>query len=752
LYGNPASPWWVLAPLVSPSFRILIADDHEVVRRGIRSLFELRPDYEICGEAVDGHDAVAKAKQLKHDLILLDIGMPGLNGLDAARILGKELPEAAVIIVSQHEAAHMRLQALETGACGYVAKSDLARDLLTAVDRIVAIRRPGSLESTDRGTPADKQSVARRAMLAGGGEMGRLMRAKDWSRTRLGPVELWPQSLKTSVSTCLNSRFPILIWWGPDLVMLYNDAYRQIIGSKHPQALGNPGQECWYEIWDTIGPMLEKVLGRGEATWSDDLLLLLHRHGYPEECYFTFSYSPIRDESGAVGGVFTPVAETTDKVIGERRLRTLRDLAARVVEKTCEAETWRSAGEVLAQNPYDISFAVVYRLHESSTKASGVVRVGIGNEDSFFPAEIEDLQESGVVASWISQAMLSGAMVEVPKAGEHGFNLPIGHWGVAPQELVVLPLTKSSQEQPLGVLLAGVNPMKLLDESYRTFFSLVAGQLAKGVAEIEAYEQERNRVAALQLAHDDLEGRVKERTIELERAERGLRALSSRLLQSQDDERRRIARELHDSAGQLLTALSMNLIPLEQKLEKSGPEQLKPVRESIALVEELSKELRTISHLLHPPLLDEAGLPSALRWYVGGFAERSKIPVKLELAPNLGRLTRELETTIFRVVQECLTNIHRHSESPTASICFTRDARNVRVEICDRGKGMPRSGYESTPGPVRPGVGIQGMRERVRQMGGTLDIHSNKQGTRVVVTLPAMGASAEDSGLAELVS
>ncbi len=145
----------------------------------------------------------------------------------------------------------------------------------------------------------------------------------------LGPVAHWPQSLRTSVSTCLNSRFAILIWWGPDLVMLYNDAYRDIIAAKHPAALGRPGRECWPEIWHIIGPMLEGVLQRGEATWSNDSAALLERNGYPEECYFTFSYSPIRDESGGIGGVFTPVAETTEHVIGERRLRTLRDLAGR---------------------------------------------------------------------------------------------------------------------------------------------------------------------------------------------------------------------------------------------------------------------------------------------------------------------------------------------------------------------------------------------------------------------------------------
>ena len=170
----------------------------------------------------------------------------------------------------------------------------------------------------------------------GSGDISLLMRNLDWSATPIGPVELWSQSLRTSVSICLASRFPILIWWGSQLVMLYNDAYRPILGAtKHPQALGQRGRECWSEVWDIIGPMLEGVLTTGNATWSDNQLLLLDRNGYLEECYFTFSYSPILDDTGVIGGIFTAVKETTEQVLSERRLRTLRELAA----KTANAKT-----------------------------------------------------------------------------------------------------------------------------------------------------------------------------------------------------------------------------------------------------------------------------------------------------------------------------------------------------------------------------------------------------------------------------
>jgi len=212
--------------------------------------------------------------------------------------------------------------------------------------------------------------------------------------------------------------------------------------------------------------------------------------------------------------------------------------------------------------------------------------------------------------------------------------------------------------------------------------------------------------------------------------------LSARLLQMQDDERRRIARELHDTAGQILIALNLNLVPVEEALQKTKSDLVRQVTESLHLIEELSRDLRTMSHLLHPPLLDEAGLQSAVRWYVEGFAERSKIEVDLHLEPGLGRLPAELETAMFRIVQECLTNIHRHSGSTSASIAIGRDTHNVTIEIRDRGKGMSM--------PVRAGVGIQGMGERVRQLGGSIQIESGSGGTRVTATFPTNLASSED--------
>jgi PAS domain S-box-containing protein len=220
------------------------------------------------------------------------------------------------------------------------------------------------------------------------------------------------------------------------------------------------------------------------------------------------------------------------------------------------------------------------------------------------------------------------------------------------------------------------------------------------------------------------------------RAEDSVRSLSSQLLHLQDQERRHIARELHDSAGQILTALGMNLSLAECENGNIAPHAAKAIKESLGLVQELSRELRTISHLLHPPLLDEVGLASALRSYLDGFTERSQIKVDFELPEDLGRLPQDLETALFRIVQECLTNIHRHSESPVARIRVTRGNGQVSLEVEDRGKGIPPEEREAMNSGGTPGVGIRGMRERTRQLGGTLEINSNGSGTVVTVRLP----------------
>ena len=224
---------------------------------------------------------------------------------------------------------------------------------------------------------------------------------------------------------------------------------------------------------------------------------------------------------------------------------------------------------------------------------------------------------------------------------------------------------------------------------------------------------------------------------ERKHAEQSLRRLSARLLQLQDEERRRIARELHDAIGQNLAALVMNLTSARKSADKGDPKARQAISGNLEVAEQCLKEMRTLSYLLHPPLLDEDGLASALAWYVKGFAERSGIKVDLKVSPNFGRLPQEVETTLFRVVQEGLTNVHRHAKSPTANIRLSRRATGVKLEITDKGQGMPTKALHSgDQNSGQLGVGIMGMRERAGQLGGRLEIDSSRRGTIVRVVIP----------------
>ena len=269
-------------------------------------------------------------------------------------------------------------------------------------------------------------------------------------------------------------------------------------------------------------------------------------------------------------------------------------------------------------------------------------------------------------------------------------------------------------------------------ELLATVKALLRMRQAQREARRQAVEAESAR-EELKRINQTLESRVHQRTAELERQRLEVQDLSSQLLQAQDEERRRISRELHDSTGQLLVALTMNLARLKSE------QALNPVAEAVvddtsAVVDEMSRQIRTMSYLLHPPLLDEAGLASAVKWYIEGFSNRSSVDVTLELAPDLGRLPQELEITLFRLIQESLTNIHRHSGSQTALIRLRRDANEVILEIVDSGKGLASS--RLTEHNARRGVGILGMKERVRRFGGVLDISSTQAGTTVHASLP----------------
>ena len=226
--------------------------------------------------------------------------------------------------------------------------------------------------------------------LVGGGEMGERTRAFDWSQTHVGPMSEWPYGLKTAVRIMLGSRYAMWLGWGPEFVFFYNDAYAKMtLGPKHPWALGRPAKEVWSEIWDDVGPRAESVIETGEATWDEGLLLFLERQGFPEETYHTFSYSPLPDDSGAIGGMLCVVTEDTERTIGERRLRTLRELAARTTDEARSVDdSCQRAAEILANNPHDLPFVLLYLLDGDGIQARLAGSTGLSAETAASPATI----------------------------------------------------------------------------------------------------------------------------------------------------------------------------------------------------------------------------------------------------------------------------------------------------------------------------------------------------------------------------
>jgi signal transduction histidine kinase/CheY-like chemotaxis protein len=330
------------------------------------------------------------------------------------------------------------------------------------------------------------------AVLAAGGAMGVLIRDHDWAGTPFGAMDGWPQSLRSSLSICLASAFPMVIFWGPRLALVYNDAYLSVLGAKHPRSLGQPAAECWREIWPTIGPMLGQVLYEGQATYSHDLLLILERSGFREEGYFRFSYSPIQDESGGVGGVFCAVTETTENVVAERRLATVRELGERsMTASPSAAQACEQAARVLSRNPADVPFALLYLLDGEHAELAGAVGLAPGGELS--PTAV-DLAEERV--PW-SLAQARAGVVEAAYPGAPQLTALTREGFDAPVRALVLPIARPSAERPAGLLVAGVNSGRPLDESCRDFAVLVADHVSAAIADATAFEAERHRAEQL---------------------------------------------------------------------------------------------------------------------------------------------------------------------------------------------------------------------------------------------------------------
>ncbi|GAC1703311.1 MAG: hypothetical protein NVS9B4_11080 [Candidatus Acidiferrum sp.] len=787
--------------------RVLIVDDHEVVRRGVRHLLWTVAGVVVCGEAEDGLEAIAKAQELKPDIITMDISMPKLNGLEATREIKRILPQIEILILSQHDVPEMMKQALNAGASGYVVKSAISTALVAAIEKVR--RGETSFDATifaDKETTVDTQEILQRTvafekalrnseeqlrMAMDAGKLG----AWDWDIPRNkvswtdriyefhglergafdGTVEAFAklvhpddrERVQRLLEDALNKRVPYEVEFrtirpSGEVRWLFGRAevFRdnagvpiRMLGIVHDITERKQAEQAVHEseqqfrvLADSIPELCWMARPDGHIFW------------YNQRWYEYTGTRPQQMEGWGWQSVHDP------KVLPE------------VLEKWHESIATGQAFEMVfplrsAAGEFRTFLTRVRPLKDAS---GNVLRWFGTNTDITAQKRVEDaLRQSeerlraafSQTYSFLALLEVDGTIIEINRAAQEAAGCTreelVGRkfwerwWARLPEETAILKASiaraakgESVREEGYFCLPDGtrrfadrtLSPVK--DESGRVTMVVATG--------LDITEQKELR--------DKLEARVMERTRELEEKNKVLqeqaktvRELSGRLLRSQDEERRRIAREMHDGVGQVVAAVAMNIPTIAKEKDKLSPDAARSLEEIGAMVQEISAEIRTVSYLLHPPLLDEVGLESALRWYVEGFAERSKIGVALELSSDLGRLSQDQELALFRVVQECLTNIHRHSGSSTATVRLSRNDKEARLEVKDDGKGMSgKTQSEISSGESR-GVGLRGMRERVRQIGGALEVQSNGDGTLVTVALPlssSANAAKVESGTA----
>ncbi|HMN46026.1 MAG TPA: ATP-binding protein [Povalibacter sp.] len=330
-------------------------------------------------------------------------------------------------------------------------------------------------------------------LFIGGGPLAEHMRRCDWRATSIGAPGDWPQSLRSMVRILLTSRYQMWMGWGRDLAFFYNDAYRPTLGEKHPWALGQPASVVWREIWPEVGPLVDQVMTTGEATYNEGMLLFLERSGFSEETYHTFSYSPLFDDDGSIAGLLCVVVEETERVIGARRLATLRKLASALSQTSAQAQLFRAVQDELGDNLQDLPFTAVYLFDDESDSATLVASSGIDAGHPAAPLEIETGRHP-----WALGAIQgTDSVVVVPDLGEKFAAVPSGAWQLRPNAALLAPIAEPGATRAAGFLVAAANPHRRVDNGYRDFVSLLAGQIAGALANARGFEQERKRAEAL---------------------------------------------------------------------------------------------------------------------------------------------------------------------------------------------------------------------------------------------------------------
>ncbi|MDB6074785.1 MAG: sensor hybrid histidine kinase, partial [Verrucomicrobiaceae bacterium] len=542
----------------------------------------------------------------------------------------------------------------------------------------------------------------------------------DWSNHPLGPQEQWPQTLKTVVRILQTSRFAMWMGWGPDLTFFYNDAYAPILGIKQEWALGAPASRVWQEIWNEIGPRAQSVIDTGEATWDESLMLFLERRGFPEETYHTFSYSPIPDDTGAVGGMLCVVTEETERVLGERRLALLRDLAAELALAKTEEELWSSVPQVLASNSRDLPFAMIYLFEADGGTARLASVHGAAEGSSIAPATLTLDEKTG----WPIQSFLTSART-VRNLDVRFDEVPMGPWDASPRMAAGVPLAGPNQDSPAGFLIAGINPYRPHDEAYRGFIEVLAGQIAAALTKVRAYEQERQRakrLAELDLAKTTFFSNVSHEfrtplTLMLGPIENALRELDAEAQPS-------LRKDLEVARRNSLRLLKLVNSLLDFSRIEAGRESaaFEPV-DLAALTSDLASNFRSA--------IEGAGMT---------------LIVDCPAVPELIHVDREMWE---KVVLNLLSNAFKHTLQGSITVRLRMNESGVEFAVEDTGTGIPVEAlprlferfFRVTGASGRThegtGIGLALVHELVKLHGGSIRVTSELgKGSTFAVQIP----------------